>query len=37
VGNKAIQEALVEYKDRRTGAREMISLSGIDAWIDGMR
>lgn len=37
VGNKAIQEALVEYKNRRTGAREMIALSALDAWIDGMR
>lgn len=37
VGNKAVQESVVEYKNRRTGAREMIALSAVDAWIDGMR
>ncbi|MES2252782.1 MAG: hypothetical protein V4482_03750 [Pseudomonadota bacterium] len=37
VGNKAIQESMVKYKNRRTGAREMIALSAIDTWIDGMR
>ncbi len=37
IGNKAIQEAAIEYKNRRTGAREMIALSAIDTWINHMR
>jgi prolyl-tRNA synthetase len=33
VGNKAVQESAIEYKNRRTGVREMIELSKIDEWI----
>lgn len=36
IGNKAIQESAIEYKNRRTGAREMISLSALDSWINTM-
>jgi prolyl-tRNA synthetase len=33
VGNKALNEGVVEYKNRRTGERSNILLSEIDSWI----
>ncbi len=37
IGNKAVQESLIEYKNRRTGVREMIVLTAIDAWIHALK
>jgi prolyl-tRNA synthetase len=33
IGNKALQDGVVEYKNRRTGGRELIPISGVENWI----